>query len=134
MKRLKNNKGITLMELLAVVVILGILTTVAIGPISKLLDKSNKNYYKNIEDNIILAAQSYLNDNRDKLPLKKGDSEILFLQELLDSSYIKSVKDKNGKSDCTANIKVTKKGKNYYDYEVCYLHCDDYETSNSCSI
>lgn len=134
MKRLKNNKGITLMELLAVVVILGILTTVATGAISKLIDKSNENYYKNQKDNIALAAQSYLSDNRGLLPLKKGDDNAItiYLVSLTSNGYIKTVKDKNGKNCTDTIVKVTRKGKNNYEYKVC-LECPNYDDYDDCS-
>lgn len=130
MKRLKNNKGLTLIELLGVVVILGILTTVAIGPISKLITKSNKSYYQSQEDNIVLATQSYLNDNRTLLPLKKGNFTEISLKELIENSYIKTVKDKSG-NDCDqtiSKITITKKSKNNYEYKVC-LKCSNYNSA-----
>lgn len=130
MKRLKNNKGLTLIELLGVVVILGILTTVATGAISKLIDKSNENYYKNQKDNIALAAQSYLSDNRGFLPLKKGGTKEIVLDDLTSNGYIKTVKDKNGETCTNAIVKVTRKGKNNYEYAVC-LKCPNYDDCSS---
>ena len=43
--KIKNNKGFTMVELLAAIVILGILSAVAIGAVSWILQRSRENYY-----------------------------------------------------------------------------------------
>ena len=104
---LKNNKGLTLIELLAVVVIMGILSSLAVTAISKLLSRSTENYYKDQEDNVALAAQSYTNDNRNLLPFKIGSTTTITLSVLIDDGYIKTVKDKSGNTCSASNSYVT---------------------------
>ena len=70
MKKIKSQKGFTLVEILAVIAILGILTGIAIGGIQLLLDKSKEEFYNEQENNMIMAAQSYYQTNRNKLPKK----------------------------------------------------------------
>ena len=65
---MNNNKGFTFVEILAAVTILGILTVIAIVGVSRILERSHTEFYKNQEKNLILAAQSYMNDNRSELP------------------------------------------------------------------
>ena len=124
---LKNNKGLTLVELLAVIVIIGILSSLAVTAISKLLDRSTENYYKDQEDNIALAAQTYTNDNRNLLPFKTGTTAEIGLQKLIDAGYIKTIKDKSGKKCISGCVKITKNSKEDYTYKT-YLECDDYKT------
>lgn len=130
---LKNNKGLTLVELLAVIVIIGILSSLAVTAISKLLDRSTENYYKDQEDNIALAAQSYANDNRTVLPFKTGASNSveITLDQLQTAGYIKTVKDKSGKqcNKGTSYVTITKNSKEDYTYKT-HLECEDYETAS----
>ncbi|MDD5888968.1 MAG: type II secretion system protein, partial [bacterium] len=65
---MKNNKGFSLVELLAAVVILGLLSTIAIVSVSAILNKAEKNHYDTQQKNIVMAAQSYAQDNRNILP------------------------------------------------------------------
>ena len=66
-----NRKGFTLLELLATIIILGLLTTVVIGVVLPLLNRGNNEYYKNQENMLVLAARDYFTDNRSKLPNKR---------------------------------------------------------------
>lgn len=129
---LKNNKGLTLVELLAVIVIIGILSSLAVTAISKLLDRSTENYYKDQEDNIALAAQTYTNDNRNLLPFKTtapDNSTKIKLRDLINNGYIKTVKDKSG-DDCditNSYVTITKNSTEDYTYKT-HLECNNYET------
>ena len=129
---LKNNKGLTLVELLAVIVIIGILSSLAVTAISKLLDRSTENYYKDQEDNIALAAQTYTNDNRNLLPFKTtapDNSTKIKLRDLINNGYIKTVKDKSG-DDCDITnryVTITKNSTEDYTYKT-HLECNNYET------
>ena len=51
MKKIKSQKGFTLVEILAVIAILGILTGIAIGGIQLLLDKAKEEFYNEQENN-----------------------------------------------------------------------------------
>ena len=77
-----NRNGFSMVELLAVIVILGILGTIAIVSISTILTRAEKNHYKTQEKNMIMAAESYAQDNRNVLPKKIGDTRTITLQEL----------------------------------------------------
>ena len=63
-----KNKGFSLVELLAAIVIMGLLSTVAIVSVNYFLKKAENDYYKTQEDEIIMAAKSYTQDNRNSLP------------------------------------------------------------------
>ncbi len=59
-----NNKGFTLVEVLAVVVILSILATIMVPTVSHIINQNKENNYKNIEKSILNAAKMYVSDNR----------------------------------------------------------------------
>ena len=86
MHRLKKNKGFTLMELLAVIVLLSLLTVVVLFSVKSLNERSHRSYYKSQEDMIILAAKDYYADYRSKLPKEIGAIEQVTLQTLINET------------------------------------------------
>lgn len=62
-KRIKNEKGLTLIELLAVIVILAIVSAIAIPAIGNIIDNSKYNAVKADAINVINAANLYYTDN-----------------------------------------------------------------------
>ena len=65
-KRIKNEKGLSLVELLAVIVILGIVAAIAIPAIGNIIDSSRVKAAKADAANILSAAQIYFTENSDK--------------------------------------------------------------------
>ena len=68
----RNNKGFSLVELLAAIVIMGILTGIGVVSVTYLINKTEKEYYKAQESEIIMVAKSYTQDNRSFLPKRVG--------------------------------------------------------------
>lgn len=64
-KRLKNQRGLTLVELLAVIVILGIISAIAVPSIGNVLDNSKREAIKADAVTILNSAKFYLNDHED---------------------------------------------------------------------
>jgi type IV pilus assembly protein PilA len=64
-KRLKNEKGLTLVELLAVIVILGIIAAIAVPAIGNIIDNSRVKAIKADAQNVLAAANLYFIDNTD---------------------------------------------------------------------
>lgn len=62
-KVLKNEKGLTLIELLAVIVILAIISAIAIPAIGNIVENSRYNAVKSDALNVINAANLYYTDN-----------------------------------------------------------------------
>ena len=114
---MKNNKGFTLVELLAVVTILGILSSIAIIGVSKLIDKSKKDADEQQKQALIMAAKSYFQDNRGKLPRGDGASSSVTANDLKTSKYLKEDIIGSNKKSCMDNSSVTiKKDGNKYVY------------------
>lgn len=64
---LKNEKGLTLIELLAVIVILAIVAAIAVPSIGNIIENSKYNAVKADATNILNAAQLYFTDDQSKL-------------------------------------------------------------------
>ena len=79
-----NNKGFTLVELLAVIVILTVISSIAIPTISSSLDRSKTKQTKAKEDLLKSAAELYIIDNN-----KRGTIEgCVTFTKLKNSGYI----------------------------------------------
>lgn len=133
MYKQSNKKGFTLVEILAAIVILGILTGVAIVSVSYILSKSKAGFYKNLENQLILAAKSYYADHRTLLPQNIGQKRQVNLETLIKNNYLKrgDVVD-YGKSECDTDssyIKVIKSSNKDYIYTI-FLQCPSYSVDD----
>lgn len=87
--RIIKRKGFSLVELLVVVAILGILTTLAVAAYSRYIDKAKAQKEKQNEETIIAAAKAYLNSNTDERPKTIGESTKITLRTLKKTNYLK---------------------------------------------
>ena len=123
---MKNSKGFTLVELLAAIVILGLLASVGVMSIHSVVEKSKENYYKSLKSNIEQAARDYYADHRILLPKERGEEHSVFVSasELEDYKYLKEVLD-HTKKNCDSyesGVNVTRESIDNYIYEV-HLSC-----------
>lgn len=125
MKRIKiSNKGFTLVELLAVIVIIGILLAVSITAIVHFIDRAKDEQKKNQEKTLAMAAENYLQDNRGQLPKSIGETTTIPISILKEYKYI-TEDIKNGSNEsCMENSYVTvyKESKTKYIYKA-HLYC-----------
>ena len=64
MNKIKNKKGFSLVELLAVVVILGLLATIGIVATTSLVDKAKQDKMDSQKNTVTLSAQTYMQNNK----------------------------------------------------------------------
>ena len=69
-----NKKGFTLVEVLAVIVILGIIMVIMIPNINHLIKENEKDNYNILKNGIISAAKAYLSDYRYEIKVDFGDN------------------------------------------------------------
>ncbi len=123
----KKQKGFSLIEILAAIVILGLLSTIAIVSVNYILQKAEQEYYEAQKDEIIAAAKSYTQDNRNALPKRVGMRTNIRLSTLQSKKYIGDVVDRH-KGKCNADetiVQVYKYDKTHYSYSV-ILVCPNY--------
>jgi type IV pilus assembly protein PilA len=93
MKRfLKNERGLTLIELLAVIVILGIISAIAIPAIGGMIDNSKKDAHVSNAQQMINAAKIAVTSDKDLVPAN-GNAKIITLAYLENKGYLETVKD-----------------------------------------
>ena len=73
MKKNLNNKGFTLIEVLAVIVILSILMAIMVPSVGNIMKKNKEDNYQNLKDSIISAAKIYISDNRYQITVGNCD-------------------------------------------------------------
>ena len=140
---MKDKKGFTLIEVLAVIVILAVIAGLIIPNIKRYKDKGNKEYYDKLKDNVVLAAKDYYSNHPEELPrgqvtyvdgveVRLYTTE-LSLQNLINNNYLTNeVVDTQGKSCVTTESKVVVTNINdVYAYHVCYFCNGKLDSDNS---
>lgn len=138
---MKKN-AFTLIELLAVIVIFGIISTIAVVSYNGYIDSSRMKAYEDAEKTMEGAAKSLLTfcmtdelpNNQCEVVPSTGTAIIITLDRLTGNGFMTIVKDQNKGGTCTGKVKITNNASdsdNYnLKYDVC-LKCSDY-SSGSC--
>ncbi|WJQ09805.1 prepilin-type N-terminal cleavage/methylation domain-containing protein [Geobacillus stearothermophilus] len=87
---IKNERGLTLIELLAVIVILGIIAAIAIPAIGAIMDNSKKDAH-------IANAQQIVSAARLAVTADKNTQSVYTLQQLYDGGYLENIPKSPGK-------------------------------------
>lgn len=122
-KQLKDERGLTLVELLVVVVILGIIAAIAVVAIGGIIENSRKDAMVADAKQMVSAAKLYTASN----PLNSGETKIVYYKgydasteatKVNGNSYLSSLKDPFGGGEyTTANVTV-KESSGAYTYTV----------------
>ena len=111
-----KKKGFTLLELLAVIVILSLILVIAVPSVNKYIKQSKEKAYNTQISTIIEAAQAYASANSGLLPRKEEFVVKITLGQLKSSGLIKEeVKNPNDDKyfDDALTIEIKKKGETY---------------------
>ncbi|MCA1057876.1 type II secretion system GspH family protein [Rossellomorea aquimaris] len=121
-QRLKNERGLTLIELLAVVVILGIIAAIAVPSIGGLINNSKKDAHIANGQQIVSAARLAVTS----IEVDATDGKTFTLKELVDGGYVEDMDNPSGGtySDKKSKVVVTKNANNY-DYSVTLIGEDN---------
>ena len=140
---MKNSKkGFTLIEVLAVIIIIGLLLIIGIPAISRNINTSSRRIYENHINTIIEAAKADMTDCLAKnlevcnIP-EPGESLKYSLSDLIDMGYIEEGLKNPGSNKkqefCNAaetfvDIKNIANGDNKYDFEYNVCSSDNYKS------
>ena len=94
----KKDKGFTLVELLAVITILGILSAIAVASYNKYVKKAKTDWYKQQEKMLTQAGRDFYIDNKGRTPQASGDESCVLLNTLINNKYINTIIDYNKKA------------------------------------
>ena len=116
---MKNKKGFTLTEILATIVILGIILAIAVPSYNALSKKFEKEYYDKLDKSVLAAAKSYWKDNPDKRPKELLKSDHIMLDDLIKKKHIENVTEYKDKKSLKGYIIIINVGNGKYDYKTC---------------
>ncbi|MFA5603059.1 MAG: type II secretion system protein, partial [Bacilli bacterium] len=131
MKNRKKSKAFTLIELVAVIIILGITLLVAVPMVTRAVRKSKLELMASQENTLKLIGKDYFLSNREALPKEIGEASSVSIKTLIKEGYTKEVKDYN-KEICDSNasyVEAIKLEKGKYNYHT-YLECKNYTTGD----
>ena len=104
---MKNNKGFTMVELLAVIVLLGVLGTIGVTVTYKYLTQSREKSYRILSQTIYEAYENCAIQGKCSLP-PAGDQIEYNIDNLLNDGYLENLKSPyNNNKNCTGSIIIS---------------------------
>ena len=125
---MKNKKGFTLTEILATIVILGIILAIAVPSYNALSKKFEKEYYDKLDKSVLAAAKSYWKDNPDKRPKELLKSDHIMLDDLIKKKHIENVTEYRSKKGLEGYIIIINVGNGKYDYKTCIKNAQNWSS------
>lgn len=128
----RNNKGFTLIEMLAAIAIMGILSTIGIVAVSNYLVQSRNKSFNMMSKSIYQAAQN--------CQIQGKCTGTIQIETLLEQGYLDTLKSPNAsKGDCTGDVIITENGTSTseykdYQYKVCLTCPGVYKGVEQCNI
>jgi prepilin-type N-terminal cleavage/methylation domain-containing protein len=117
-----NNKGFTLVELLATIVIISVVAVISVPTIGNIIsDMSNKVYIES-EKTLARTGQNYFLTNNELLPIELGESSFIKLDQLVAVAAAEKIIDPKDQQECEGYLIVSKPTANSYEYEP-YIKC-----------
>lgn len=101
------NKGFTMIELLAVIVLLASIALIITPLVTNSVKKGGETIDKQTQNNIVMSAKNWASDNKDKLQAAAG----VKVQTLIDGGYLDADINEKLKGNC---VLISKQEQAYY--------------------
>ncbi len=122
-------KGFTLLELLAVLIIMGLILAITIPSIGNVIDRNREKLFLENENRMLDAANNYTLENTSSLPSVVGTSIKIDISTLIEGQYMEEINDlKDEDTPCEGYVLITKLTDNYE--MLPYLDCPNYVSNN----
>lgn len=130
-RKTKTKKGFTLVEILVVIVILSILAIGVIAIITNYMNHGKEKYDESLESEFLLSGQSYFASNKDKIPTRETESNVVYLSELMSLNFVNGefVDSKGNVCSADSSVMITNNGDKGYKYTAC-LYCGENSVFN----
>ncbi|HHX17140.1 MAG TPA: prepilin-type N-terminal cleavage/methylation domain-containing protein, partial [Mollicutes bacterium] len=120
-----NKKGFTLVELIAIIVILGVVLVIAIPTVSNIVENSRIESFNKSEVTMIEAAKGYMLLNTKYIPANIGDTTEITVEEMQANKTLGVIVNPWNESEkCSGYVLTTKVADKEYTYHP-YLNCDN---------
>ena len=123
-----KKKGFTIIELMAVLIIIAILATLVITSVTSYKERARKEYVNSLVNQVELAAKDYYSDNPKELPRGQveGNYKIyntyVMTSKLQTNNYFTNeLVDENGNDCSTESYVVVRNTNGNYNYEPCLI-------------
>ena len=112
-----KNKGFTLVELLAVLIIIGVIAMIAVPAVGGVINSSKKGASEEQKNRIISAARTYMAQNSMELP-NSDEQTCISITKLKDKGLLtnEEIKNPNDNSNLNGKVIITNTN-NKYDYK-----------------
>lgn len=108
-----------MIELLAVLVILGIIMVIAVPSVVSYLQSARSDYYDQLEESVKTVGQEYFSDHRSLMPRENGQIFSVNIQDLITEGYTTEILDSDGNNTCTGNVYVKRLATADFEYHAC---------------
>ena len=83
-----KNKGYTLIEVLAVVLLLGLLSLLVTPKVLEIKEKKEKELYENKKNILYSNTDTYIDNNKNEYPIRSGNVFCIRIQDLIDENML----------------------------------------------
>lgn len=120
---MKNSKGFTLVELIAVITVLAIVALITVPAVNNAIKKSQEKALKAQEEVIVESAKKYALENIEILPKFDLGEKIIYVRDLVSGGYLEKVPlnpiTNEKMSECVIVTYIESKDKYTYTYSEC---------------
>ncbi len=119
-----NKRAFTLVELLAVIIILGVVFAIAIPNVLNMIERTRIDAIIRSEEMLTIAARRHLASNSHLLPVNAGSTIEITLDTLKNNRLIDSIRNPRNNQECNGYVLITRLPNNQFEYSP-QLNCID---------